>query len=29
MPTFRFNRRDADAAVDYLRSIQEHKKSRP
>jgi cytochrome c len=26
MPTFRFDRRDADAAVNYLKSIQERKK---
>ncbi len=25
MPTFRFNRRDAEAAVNYLRSIQDRK----
>ncbi len=29
MPTFRFSRRDAEAAVNYLRSIQNHKKSGP
>jgi mono/diheme cytochrome c family protein len=28
MPTFRFNRPDAEAAVSYLRRIQEHKKSK-
>jgi hypothetical protein len=27
MPTFRFSRREAEAAVNYLKSIQEHKKS--
>ena len=27
MPTFRFSKRDAEAAVNYLRSIQDHKKS--
>ena len=26
MPTFRFSRPDAEAAVNYLKSIQEHKK---
>jgi hypothetical protein len=26
MPTFHFERRDAEAAVSYLRAIQEHKK---
>jgi mono/diheme cytochrome c family protein len=26
MPTFRFGREDADAAVNYLKSIQAHKK---
>jgi mono/diheme cytochrome c family protein len=26
MPTFHFDRRDAEAAVSYLRAIQEHKK---
>jgi cytochrome c len=26
MPTFRFSRRDAEAAVDYLRFVQKHKK---
>jgi len=26
MPTFRFSRRDAEAAVNYLKSIQRHKK---
>ncbi len=29
MPTFRFSRRDADAAVNYLRSIQHSQKSKP
>ena len=29
MPTFQFSRRDADAAVTYLRSIQHSKKSKP
>jgi cytochrome c5 len=28
MPTFRFSRRDAEAAVNYLKFIQEHKKSK-
>jgi len=28
MPTFRFNRQDAEAAVNYLKFIQPHKKSR-
>jgi mono/diheme cytochrome c family protein len=28
MPTFRFKRRDAEAAVNYLKFIQEHKKSK-
>ena len=28
MPTFRFSRGDAEAAVNYLKSIQAHKKSR-
>jgi mono/diheme cytochrome c family protein len=27
MPTFRFSRPDAEAAVNYLKSIQRHKKS--
>jgi mono/diheme cytochrome c family protein len=29
MPTFKFSRRDANAAVNYLRSIQGHRKSKP
>jgi cytochrome c len=29
MPTFKFGRRDADAAVNYLRSIQQSRKSKP
>jgi cytochrome c len=29
MPTFQFSRRDADAAVNYLRSIQHSRKSKP
>ena len=29
MPTFKFRRRDANAAVNYLKSIQRHRKSRP
>jgi cytochrome c len=28
MPTFRFDRRDAEAAVNYLKFIQERKKSK-
>jgi mono/diheme cytochrome c family protein len=28
MPTFRFNRPDAEAAVNYLKSIQAHKTSK-
>jgi mono/diheme cytochrome c family protein len=28
MPTFRFSRRDAEAAVNYLKFIQGHKKSK-
>jgi mono/diheme cytochrome c family protein len=28
MPTFRFKRRDAEAAVNYLKFIQEQKKSK-
>ncbi len=28
MPTFRFSRRDAEAAVNYLKSIQGHRRSR-
>jgi len=28
MPTFRFSRPDAEAAVNYLKFIQEHKKSK-
>jgi mono/diheme cytochrome c family protein len=28
MPTFRFSRRDAEAAVNYLKFIQERKKSK-
>jgi cytochrome c len=28
MPTFRFNREDAEAAVNYLKSIQRHKQSK-
>ncbi len=28
MPTFRFDRRDAEAAVNYLKAIQEHKSSK-
>jgi len=28
MPTFRFSRRDAEAAVNYLKLIQGHKKSK-
>ncbi len=28
MPTFRFSRTDADAAVNYLKFIQDHKKSK-
>jgi mono/diheme cytochrome c family protein len=28
MPTFRFNRRDAEAAVNYLKSIQRRMKSK-
>ena len=28
MPTFRFSRDDAEAAVNYLKSIQGHKKSK-
>jgi hypothetical protein len=26
MPTFRFSREDAEAAVNYLKSIQAHKR---
>ena len=29
MPTFKFSRRDADATVSYLRSIQHSRKSTP
>jgi cytochrome c len=29
MPTFQFSRRDADAAVNYLKSIQGSRKSKP
>ena len=29
MPTFKFNRSDASAAINYLKSIQDHRKSRP
>jgi mono/diheme cytochrome c family protein len=28
MPTFRFNRRDAEATVNYLKFIQRHQKSK-
>jgi len=28
MPTFRFSRSDAEAAVNYLKSIQQHKRSK-
>lgn len=28
MPTFQFSREDAEAAVNYLKSIQEHKQSK-
>ncbi|MGZ5874866.1 MAG: c-type cytochrome [Bradyrhizobium sp.] len=28
MPTFKFSRTDAEAAVNYLKSIQEHKRSK-
>ena len=29
MPTFKFNRSDASAAINYLKSIQDHRKSTP
>ena len=29
MPTFKFSRSDAAAAINYLKSIQDHRKSTP
>ena len=29
MPTFKFNRSDASAAINYLKSIQDHRKQPP